>query len=380
MYLTVILLGIIVLAKIIEGLGEKMHVSNIVSTILLGIAISIVLRNYDIPENIGSKLNFLAKIGVVLLMFLAGLEIDVRTFKKYFSSSIIIAILGVVFPLISFFWLGMVLNLGLIQSAYLGLIFSATSVAVVVEYLKGKNQLNSKIGATVLSIAIVDDILVILLSSVLLQFIEPGNIAYELLKLSLGLVIFVGLIYLINKYLSKHIFKLFNDMRMPDFDLSFALLLCSILTVLSLVLGLSSILGAFLTGLLLSKYKGKNKIIRGVETLGNLLFFPLFFLSIGMRFQIEGIVENLGLLLVLVVLGVITKLFAGYIGGNMARFNRRESLFIGSGLVSRGEMAFIILSICLSQAVFEGTFISVVIASVVIVTLISSILLQRIDY
>lgn len=366
-------ISIILLAALITGkIFSKISLPTVVGQLVAGIIISPAILNIVKPTNLISSL---AELGVILLMFIAGLESDLKLLKKYFQPSLIVAIMGIFFSVVGIFYTCKLFALSNIESLFIGVIFAATSVSISVAVLKSMNALNTKSGVTILGAAVADDILSILLLSIVITF-TSGNSANGnqniilLILMQIGFFICIWILFiLVNK------FKINLN---PTLAPIIGLIVCLSLSSLAEHVQISAITGAFFAGILVGQTDYKESVNRQMNQFGNLLFIPIFFVNVGLNMNIGGIVENASLFIFLLIAAVITKFLGAYLGSRFFKFNRLSATEIGVGMISRGEVGLIIAEIGLKNNLISDNYYSTIIASIILTTILAPLLLKPI--
>ena len=365
--------SIILLASLITGkIFTKISLPPVVGQLIAGVIIGPAILNIVKPTNLISSL---AELGVILLMFIAGLESDLKLLKKYFKPSIVVAIMGIIFPVVGIFCTSKLFALSNIESLFIGVIFAATSVSISVAVLKNMKALNTKPGVTILGAAVADDILSILLLSIVITFTSGSSVQgnpniFLLILMQIGFFIFVWILFiLVNKFKIK---------LAPTLAPIVGLIVCLSLSALAEHVQISAITGAFFAGILIGQTNYKESVNHQMNQFGNLLFIPIFFVNVGLNMNISGIVENASLFLFLSIVAVITKFLGAYLGSRLFKFDRLSATEIGVGMISRGEVGLIIAEIGLKNNLISDNYYSTIIASIILTTILAPLLLKPI--
>lgn len=371
--LTVILVG----TKLAAHICSKINVPSVIGELLIGIIVGPAMLGI---VHSSKMIDIFSQIGVIFLMFLAGLESDFNLLRKYIKPSFAVAILGILLPMILFVGIGVFYHFPMNEALFLGIVFAATSVSISVQVLREYNKVDSKEGAVILGAAVVDDIIVVIMVSIFTTFIEHHG------KLQLNAqflwdvvgkkIIFFVVAYLFAKYLLQPILVLSKKLIATEAVTAIALACCFGFSVLSEELGMSDVIGAFFMGLMLSLTHHRDIIQEKIETIGNSLFIPVFFVSIGLNVEFAGLSSTIGMVFVFMILGVLSKLLGGYIGSKFTGLDHTQSLVVGSGMVSRGEMALIIVRMGTQFHLINENMYSAIVLSVILTTLISPFLIQ----
>lgn len=371
--LIVILLG----TKLAGHLCQLINVPAVIGELLVGILVGPAVLQLVHPSDM---IHVFSQIGVILLMFLAGLESDLDLLKKYLKPSVSVAIMGILLPLVLCGVVGSLFNLSLMSSLFLGIVFSATSVSISVQVLRDYRRLDSQEGSVILGAAVVDDIVVVLLVSIFSTVLNmEGNFSlspaffWDLLGKKL---LFFVVVYLVAKFAIQPILKFSKRIIATEAETAIALVLCFAFAVMSEMLGMSDVIGAFFMGLMLSRQPAKEQIEKRVVTIGYALFIPVFFVSIGLDLQFSAFKEHGLFILVLSVAAIVSKLVGGYISARTSKIDRHKAWIVGAGMVSRGEMALIIVQMGKTLGLVTGSIYSAIVVAIIIATLVSPLLIK----
>lgn len=369
----VILLG----TKLAAHLCQLINIPSVIGELLVGILLGPAMLNLVHPSQ---TMEIFSQIGVIFLMFLAGLESDFHLLRKYMKPSIVIACLGVILPMILFFIVGNVFHMPTMEAVFLGIVFAATSVSISVQVLREYNHLDSKDGSIILGSAVVDDIMVVMIVSIFTTILDQkGNFSFNLAFLwdmIGGKLLFFLVAFLFAKYLLLPLLRIAKRLYATEAVTAFSLALCFAFALLSEELGMSDVIGAFFVGLMISLTEHQKVVQEKIDVIGYSLFIPIFFVSIGLNVRFDGFIKNLPFILILTVLGVLSKLIGGYIGGRFSRLTSRQSFVVGAGMVSRGEMALIIVQMGVRYHLISDNMYSEIIMAIILTTLISPFLIK----
>jgi len=349
-------------------LGQPAVLGKLLAGILLGPAVLGWLQTNEF-------ITLFAEIGVLLLMFIAGLETDVDQLKKNWKSSVAVALGGIILPFIGGYSLSLSLGLTQTQALYMGLLLCATSVSITVQTLKEMNQLSSREGTTILGAAVVDDVVVVVLLAIMMSLFgtaEAVSIPFMMLKK----VVFFAVIFVAGWFIVPFILKHMSRFKVTEALMSAALLLCLGFSYFAEIMGVAGIIGAFAAGIAMSQTTYKEQIETKVEPIAYTLFVPVFFVSIGLNISFAGLGSQLLFIILLTVIAVVTKLIGGGLGARLTGFNFRESVVIGAGMVSRGEVALIIAASGLAGGLLPAEYFTAIVLVVILTTLITPPLLK----
>jgi monovalent cation:proton antiporter-2 (CPA2) family protein len=365
--LALILLFSKIAGEISVKLGQPAVLGKLLIGIVLGPSVLGLIESTDTLKEISD-------IGVILLMFIAGLETDMNEFKRSGKASTFVGVGGILLPLSIGYATGITLGLDTFQALFLGLLLSATSVSISVQVLKEMGNLKSKEGATILGAAVIDDILVVIFLAFLMSFAGGDvNLSMVLIKkfLFFAITIFAGW-KLVPIMLNK-----FVPLKVSESIISAALIITFSFSYFAEYTGVAAIIGAYIAGVSISVTTYKHEVFEKIETIGYSIFVPVFFTSIGVAAELGGITENLNLILVLSVIAIATKLIGSGIGAKLAGFNWSSSIGIGSAMVSRGEVALIIAAIGLDNKLIDHDFFTALVVVVLITTIVTPLLMKK---
>lgn len=380
LFVAIILLS----TKIFSLLSQKVNMPQVVGALLVGVLLG--------PSclNILHETDFLTKsaeIGVIFLMFLAGLDTDFDDLKATGKSSVIIAFVGVLIPLGSGFLTYYLFFHGqrpdtmiFLESAFVGIVLTATSVSITVEVLREMGKLKGKMGTSILGAAIIDDILGIIALTVITSFTVPGvDIMVVLLKILLFFVFIAVCGFFVFRLFRKLEIVYGTKRRVAIYAVAFCLLLSYISEV---YFGVADITGAYFAGLILCNVtETKSYIASKINITSYMFFTPIFFASIGIKTVITGMSQELILFtLALLIVAILSKIVGCGLGAKICGFSNMDSLAIGVGMISRGEVALIVAQKGEQAGLISPTLFPAIVLVVIVTTLITPILLKAVVY
>lgn len=368
LYLVLILFFTKIAGDLSVRLGQPSVLGKLVVGIILGPA---VLGWVESNEFI----HYLSEIGVILLMFIAGLETDLEQLRKNWKSAFSVAIGGIILPFIGGYGVAALFGLNHNFSLFMGVLFSATSVSISVQVLKDMNRLNSREGTTILGAAVVDDVLVVILLAIMMSFLGTGE------EISLGLIIgkkliFFIMIIAIGWLVVPKFMSLLSNLKVTEAVMTMALILCFSFAYFAEIMGMAGIIGAFAAGIAISQTSFRQAVETKIEPIAYSIFVPVFFVSIGLNVSFKGIGEQIIFVIALTAVAIVTKLMGGALGARLTGFNNRSSWAIGSGMISRGEVALIIASTGLQVGLLMPDYFTSVVLAVIATTLIAPPMLK----
>lgn len=378
--LALILLSTKVLGLLTRRVCMPQVVGALLAGLILGPACLGVLKGTEFIHQV-------SEIGVIVLMFCAGLETDIQELKRTGKASFIIAFLGVLVPLAGGFGIAWIFNRpGMIESTatasimlqniFIGVILTATSVSITVETLKEMGKLNTKAGNAILGAAIIDDILGIIALTIITSLADSSVNVWMVFAKILGFFVFVGVGgYLIHTLFQKWVKGYERDLRR---FVIIAFVICLIFSYCAeKFFGVADITGAFFAGLIITNTTHTNYIERRFGILSYILLSPVFFASIGIQVELPKMDAMILLFAVLlVIVAVLTKVVGCGLGAKLCHYSNQDALRIGMGMVSRGEVALIVASKGNAVGLMAPSLLGPVVVVVVITTIISPVLLK----
>ncbi len=364
---------IVIFAKVFGLFARKLKAPQVVGEIVAGLLIGPSVLGI---VKLNDFLNICAGIGVVLLMFSAGLGTNLKQLLHTGVKALLIACSGVLVPLIG----GTLLYLGFygfdglgtphfFTAVFIGVIMTATSVSITVETLKELGKLKTELGTTILSAAIIDDVIGIMVLTFVIGFKNPDSnpglvalstVAFFALSLALGFVIYKAF-----KVIDK---RWPHTRRIPIL----ALALCFGLSYAAeKYFGIADITGAYVAGIILSKLHDSDYIEEKMDINSYMIFGPVFFASIGLKTQIDGITWELVLFsAAFVLVALVSKIIGCGAMSRLCGFKGKDSLKVGVGMMTRGEVALIVAQ----RGLTEGMISSAYFTSVILLIIVSSVL------
>ncbi|MGX9133924.1 cation:proton antiporter [Rummeliibacillus sp. JY-2-4R] len=367
-------IAIILLATKIAGhLSVRLGQPSVLGEIIVGIVIGPALLGWVQDTEI---LQVFSNIGVILLMFLAGLETNLEDLNRNKKAALLVAVGGIIAPIILGYIGSLYYGLSTSEAIFLGLLLSATSVSISVQTLRELGWLNSKEGATLLGAAVLDDIIVVVLLAIAMSFFGDSNVSISFL---IGKkIIFFVLLFLASKWAVPKLLKLFAKFKVTEPLLSCALIICFGFAYFGEYLGIAGIIGAFFAGIAIAQTKYKKEIEKKVEPIAYSIFVPIFFVSIGLSVSFRGISDQLGLIIVFSIIAILSKFIGAGLGAKISGITMHSSMGIGAGMISRGEVALIIAAMGLESKLLPEQYYTPMIIVVVMTTLVTPPLLKLI--
>ena len=370
---------IIIAAKFFGILARKCKAPQVGGEIIAGLIIG---PSILVLVNQSDFLIEMAEIGVIILMFSAGLETDLKDLMKTGPIAALIACAGVFVPLI----LGALLYMGFYgvapwgsegfyKAVFVGTILTATSVSITVEALKEMGKLKGKVGTTILSAAIIDDVIGIIVLTFVMGFKSPDSnpasvvvntVLFFIFAIVVGFVCFKIFKFVDNKYP--------HTRRIPIAGLALCLAMAYIAEK---YFGIADITGAYVAGIILCSIRDSEYIASKMDTNSYILFGPVFFASIGLKTNLESLnVSILIFSIAFVAVGLISKIIGCSLMARICKFNMSDSLKIGVGMMTRGEVALIVSQKGLSVGLLTPVYFTSVILLIIVSSIATPIILK----
>lgn len=347
----VILIGVLAAGRVSQRLGQP----AVLGQLLVGVLFGPALLGWLQP---GQLISEIAEIGVVLLMFIAGLETRFEDIQRNAFAATLVAVLGVALPFVGGWLITTLWGFDPTTAIFTGVLLVATSVSISAQTLKELGYLQSRPGVTILAAAVLDDVLGIVVLSVVLGSLgaADGGHGAAPLPLLLGrmagffaVAILVG--YWLLPLLMRPVARMEGSLPLLTVAISVALAFAWAAEFA----GLAGIIGSYLAGLMLSLTELREKIMHEVEHIAYAFFVPFFFANVGLSATFAGMTGPfLFFVLLLVLVAAVTKIAGCGVGALLARFPVRDATAVGVGMMARGEVGLIIATIGLDQGLLQA--------------------------
>ena len=374
---------IVIAAKVSGYLSTRLGQPAVLGELLVGLILGpTVLDMLHWPvfgdEHLGETLSHLAHLGVLFLMFIAGLEVDLKAMVHTGRPAALAGIMGVVAPVALGVAAALPFGFDLQQSFVIGLVLAATSVSISAQTLMELGVLHSRVGVALLGAAVVDDVLVILLLSLFVALAGGGGGGVVVLWVLLKMAAFLGLAIWLGARIIPRLSSLVNRLPISEGVMALVIVVTLLYAWAAEALGgMAAITGAFLAGLLFARTPLRHHIEARMHTLAYSWLVPVFFVSIGLEANARALgLEGLPFALLIVVVAVLSKVVGAGIGAWLGGFSNGEALRLGVGMISRGEVGLIVATVGLDAGLIgEGVFASVLLM-VLATTLLTPIMLR----
>ncbi|MFZ3078377.1 MAG: cation:proton antiporter [Bellilinea sp.] len=380
--LAFLLTMILVAAKASGYLATKLGQPSVLGELIVGLLLGPSLvdighLSFITAAHVSETIYELGELGVLLLMFIAGLELHLSDLAKNTKVAAYSGVLGVIVPVGFGILAGELFGMSLENSVFLGLTLGATSVSISAQTLMELKVLRSRVGLGLLGAAVFDDILVILLLSSFVALADGGSTMQILLVLA-KMVGFLALSALFGLWALPRLTVAVSKLAVSQNVLTLALIIMLTYGLAAELLGgMAAITGTFVAGLMFSRTPEKTQIEGGLRALSYAFFVPIFFVNIGLSIDLRQVsLSALWLMLAITLLAVMGKILGSGLGARLGRFSWLESLQLGIGMVSRGEVGLIVASIGLAAGQLTDDAFSAVVGMILITTLITPPLLR----
>jgi Kef-type K+ transport system membrane component KefB len=386
------LLILLLAAKILGELAEWFRQPSMIGEVLAGVILGPSLFNI-IPGSVDVKA--IAELGIFMLILLAGMEIEVEEIRRSITGrNIWIALLGFIVPMCSGILIGLEFHFSYTFTIFLGLCIAITALPVSIRILMDLGKLQSDVGQRIISAAIFNDILSLLILGIILDFNDTSknlaDLTFSIMFTIIKVIVFIAVLFVAYKLfkLAKSKVGIINP-KMNSFlhflrgkESLFALVVLFVLAFASIseILGLHFIIGAFFGAILIPRsmfapgdLDRVHKTTSGI-TMGFLA--PIFFATMGIAFDITSL-NNLLLLTVVLIASFLSKIFGGYFGSRLAGFDNPKSITIGLGLNARGMMELVIANIALQKGFIDISIFSILVLMALLTTIITPIMLRE---
>ncbi len=358
-----------------KGLGFAFKIfkqPEVIGELLAGMILGPFLLHVFNPEGF---ISIFAELGVIMLLFLAGLETKLDDLKDVGTQAVLVGILGIIFPFVSGIAVGFLWGFHLVEYLFLGTILTATSVGITIRVLSDLGYIKRKSAKIILGAAILDDILALIILSVVknmalgqVNWIEIGLLIFEA-------TFFVVFLILVAPHILRRGVKRIRIGLNPSYQFALALILCFGLSLLAEYIGLAAIVGAFMAGLVISETAPYSNLADQFEPIGWLLI-PFFFVVMGSYIDPLSftMINVLALTVVLTIVAIVSKALGSFIGA--IKSTRQTATEVAIGMIPRGEVGIVIAGFGLSYGVIERDVYSAAIGMVILTTIITPVLIN----
>lgn len=364
------LIIILIASQLAGWLSHRVNLPSVFGILVVGLLLG--------PSVLGwihssESLTELAQLGVLILMFLAGLETDATEMRRMGKASFFTALGGVILPFVGGAAISMYFGLGLFESLFIGAILTATSVSITARTLQEMGRLQTRVGTVVLGAAVIDDILGVVVLSLVIGMAGGGDTFTSILKM----VLFFPVAIVIGYFAMPTISKWLKDWHHHEAGLAIVLGVVLFFAWASEAFGgMAAVTGAYLAGLLVGRTEIAHRVNQGASAIGYAFFIPLFFVGIGLETQASSLGAMPWLTVGLIIVAIFSKAIGCFIGARLGGLTNIESLRVGVGMISRGEVALVIAALGLQSKVIDENIFTTTVIMTLATTLVTPLLLK----
>ncbi|MCR4758198.1 MAG: cation:proton antiporter [Butyrivibrio sp.] len=372
---------IIISAKLFGLIARKLKAPQVAGEIIAGLLIGPSLFNIVVDNDFWSGM---AEIGVILLMFSAGLETNIDNLKKSGLKATALAVAGVSVPLVlgavmymCFYGFSAPGSTTFVEAIFIGTILTATSVSITVQALKELGKISTEVGTTIMSAAIIDDVIGIVVLTAVLGLKDPNanlgavcikTVVFFALSLVAGVIIF--------KIMQRFVRRWPHTRRIPIMGMALAFVLAY---VADKYFGVADITGAYVAGIILSSLDDSAYIDRKMDISSYMIFGPIFFASVGLQTNLRTVdLSILAFSVAFVLVGLFGKVVGCGLVAKLLKYNNSDALKIGVGMMTRGEVALIVAQRGLKAEIIDSKYFTAVILLIVVSSILTPIVLKAI--
>jgi Kef-type K+ transport system membrane component KefB len=378
--IVIMLVSALALGEVFKRLKQPALVGHLLAGVIIGPTVFNIVQPDESFETI-------INLSIFFLMFLAGLELHPDEIRRAGKNAIILSVLAFIIPFASGVVVSDFLGLSMVTSLFIGLALAITAVPVSAVVLMEFGLLKSKMGSTIMTAGIVDDILALIVLAIILQLaqnggdLEFGEIGFSVFKMLAflgGIFLFIFILKKTQHWLPQKFSPLFEKLKTREAGFGILLISAFGLSLIAEAVGLHFIIGTFFAGLLVyQKIVGKEN----VEKINNVFsaitfgfFSPIFFAFIGIEFHAQSISEHMHLFVILLAVAIAGKIGGGFIGGKIIGFSNSESRIIGYLVNSRGMVELVIATIGFELGIIDKTLFTVIVAVGFITTIMAPVM------
>lgn len=383
-----VMLIALVAAYVFSEIFRRFGLPRVIGQILAGIFLgATAIKNILFTEDIASAFSIITNIGIILLFFFVGLEINLKEFKRNFRESSHIAIFNTLIPLLAAFLAGRFLfGFNNITSIILGISVSVSSQAISLDILEELKLLKSKIGNLIIASGTVDDVFELLLISGILVLFHSAALSTTPLGLLSDILLFVLIVIIFRIFLIPFALRIFEEEKSQASLFMGALIIVLSMAYLSEMLGISSLIGALVAGMLVRqtlltgadrKPWRRNEISHAIHIISFGFLIPLFFVNVGLNTDLPSISANITLIIALIVIDILGTLAGTVIGVILNKGTLKEGLIVGFGVLPKGDTEIVIATLALTKGLITRDIFTAIIAMAIFSTFFAPIVFRR---
>ena len=365
-------IGIIILfVKLFGIFTSKIEMPKMLGGLIAGIILGPAVLNVI---EITSSLEFLEGLGFIFIIFLVGIETRLKGLVKGTKKYFVIALGGIIVPLVMGYFASLIYQVNFELNVFFGIILTVTSVGLTAEYLMEEKKLNTTLGNAILGAGVIDDVIGIMcLSFIMNQNNTIGSMGIIFLKTITFFIIALTIAIIMFKVFEWLEKKMSHQEELPMFSIAFAL----ILSYVAELFGISGIIGAYIAGLVVGRTKEGRFIRNKIEVIVHMLFSPIAFAGIGLKISTLVLpIDTWLFILLFTVVAIVSKVLGCGLGAKLCKYKSKNALRIGIGMVTRGDIAFIMLHEAKNAMIINEEVFTIVLITLCFATFISPTLLH----
>jgi len=377
--LVIILLAAKAAGYISTRMGQPSVLGELIVGVLLGPSLINILALPFINSNtLGTTISELSELGVLLLMFIAGLELHLGELTSQRRVSLLASVGGLLLSVGLGWAIGRLFGLKDTAALLLGVALGATSVSISARTLLEMGVLRSRVGLSLLGAAVVDDILSILAFSIFLAIITGSGGFWGLIWLTARMILFLATAVVFGLWVLPPLARWVGHLSISQGVLAFAIVIMLAYGLAAELVGqMAALIGAFLAGLMFARTPEKSQIEQGITSLAYGLFVPIFFINIGLSVNLHNLQVNAVWLILVVTLAAIAgKVFGAAAGARLGGLPGHEAFQLGAGMVARGEVTLIVAAAGSKAGLLDSRAFSAIVAVVLLSTLLTPPMLR----
>ncbi len=376
------------LAYFLSEIFKFFNIPRVIGQILAGIILGVpMLKGFLFTDDVSLTFSFITNMGIILLFFFIGLEINPKQFKKYFRESSSIAIFNTLLPFTAGFLVGKFLfGFDNFTSLIIGISVSVSSQAISLDILEELKLVKSRIGNIIIASGTIDDIFELMLISLLLIVFHStvlGKLSFQ--KLILDISIFVVIVIIFRIFLIPLVMKVFEREKSRSTLFMGALIIVLLMAYLSELFGIGSLIGALIAGVLVRqtlltgegrKPWRRNEISHSIHIIAYGFLIPLFFVNVGLKTNINAISSNIFLVFILLIINILGTLIGTIIGVLLSKGTLAEGLIVGWGVIPKGDTELVVATLALNSNLISSDVFTAIITVALISTFIAPIVFK----
>ena len=369
--ITIVLFAALVGRVLSKLLKQPVILGELIIGAIIG---NIILMNNNGLIDLDPSIEYIADIGILFLLFSAGLSLDLKEFKKIEKSSTVVATLGVIVPFVLGYITAIWFGYSHLTALFIGTALMATSIGVKAEVLFELGMMGTRLGSLIIGAAVIDDIISMVILTILVSVVKTGHfLVYEIsIFLVLALLFILVGILLSKEKVSAFIDKYLLKIRLGrESLLIMGVIIALLFSLIAENIGLSVIIGAFISGIILGQLSFFRELKDYISLIGGGFFIPVFFVTVGMTFEFNAFSIMGSFAIVLLIVAIIGKLIGCGIGAKLTKFDNRDSLATGVAMVPRAGIELILVKLGRDYGIITPEIASAILIMVIVTTLIT---------